>query len=105
MPATPLKRNRGNWINATIEAVEDNVSLPWTAGGPTSAGSGAFTDPAADGFVVTVAGNVKFDVLQKDGTTTSTGTIAALAGVLYPYRVSKIYSAGTTATGIQVVYY
>lgn len=48
-----------------------------------------------EAFSVGVAGNVA--IVDRYGTTT---TIPAIAGEVYPIRVTKILSTGTTATGI-----
>ncbi len=51
------------------------------------------------GFHVGVAGNVKFT--PTDGSTAV--TIAVNAGAYYPYGISRLWSTGTTATGIHGV--
>ncbi|MDQ0062385.1 spike base protein, RCAP_Rcc01079 family [Paenibacillus harenae] len=52
------------------------------------------------GLMVSVAGDVA--VQFEDG---STATIAsAIAGVVYPFAVTKVLSTGTAATGILALY-
>lgn len=53
----------------------------------------------ADGLHVNGSGNVKI----KTGTGRTT-TLYCLAGVPYPYEVTRVYDTGTTATGINVIY-
>jgi len=52
------------------------------------------------GFHVNGSGNIKVDMYQ--GSTAV--TLAVVAGVSYPYRVTKVYSTDTTATGIHALY-
>lgn len=55
--------------------------------------------PTPNAFMANVAGNVQF--LDAWG---NLATIAVLAGTIYPIRTQVILSAGTTATGVQVLY-
>jgi len=47
------------------------------------------------GFHVGVGGNIKFNDTEDNAI-----TIAVNSGAYYPYAISKIWSTGTTATGI-----
>jgi len=51
-----------------------------------------------DAFMVGVSGDIVIDTGIQTGV-----TIPVLAGVEYPIMVKKIYTAGTTATGIIVL--
>jgi hypothetical protein len=52
------------------------------------------------GFHVNASGDIKVDMYQ--GSTAV--TLAVVAGVSYPYRVTRIYNTDTTATGIHALY-
>lgn len=54
---------------------------------------------ATRGFICTTAGTVKVDMVRG-----GTVTFTVLAGVLYPFRVKRIYATGTSATGIVALY-
>jgi len=52
------------------------------------------------GIYIGVDGNVKVDML--DGTATT--FVALKAGVVYPFKITRVYATGTTATDIVVLY-
>jgi len=52
------------------------------------------------GITVVVGGAVTADFLQ-NGTNI---TVYCLAGIVYPYRLTRVYAAGTDATGIVGLY-
>lgn len=51
------------------------------------------------GFHVNVAGNIKITDLSDNDV-----TLTVLAGIPYPYACRRIWSTGTTATGIFALY-
>lgn len=52
------------------------------------------------GFIVNGAGTVAVDMIR-NGTNIQ---FNCLVGIVYPFRVTKIYATGTSATGITVLY-
>ena len=59
------------------------------------------TEPTR-GICFAAAGDLKVDMLNGDTVTFTDGSLAA--GAVHPLRVKKVYSTGTTATGIFGVY-
>lgn len=64
-----------------------------------------FTSPFIRGFYVTVQGAVKVDFAEGAPSGYKTGFIypVCVPGVEYRGRITKIYTSGTTATGIAVL--
>lgn len=56
---------------------------------------------ASRGLYVGVSGDVKVDMV---GTGTAVVFTALAAGVVHPFRVTRVYSTDTTATNIVAVY-
>lgn len=53
------------------------------------------------GIYIDTAGNLTVDMIGMNGAVGATLTFSnLLAGVVYPFAVSKIYDAGTTASGV-----
>ena len=65
----------------------------------TPSDSANLPDGQSRGFHVNVAGNIKFT-----DATDNAVTLTVLAGVPYPYAAKRIWSTGTTATGIFGLY-
>jgi hypothetical protein len=56
--------------------------------------------PTSDGVHVNASGDLRFLDRKKQER-----TLYLLAGVPYPYRVSKVFATGTTATGVHALYF
>jgi len=65
----------------------------------TPSDSADLPDGACRGFHVTAAGNVKFEDMSGNAV-----TVPVLASTTYPYCAKRIWSTGTTATGIFALY-
>jgi hypothetical protein len=50
-------------------------------------------------LTINVGGDVKVDVKNKDGSITSGVQLLSVPAGSYPWRISRVYATGTTATG------
>lgn len=55
---------------------------------------------ATRGIIVGVAGNVSLEMFGPNGTASKTCIIPVVAGVVYPFRCTRVNATLTTATGI-----
>lgn len=55
---------------------------------------------ATRGIIVGVAGNVSLEMFGPNGTATKTCVIPVVAGIVYPFRCTRVNATSTTATSI-----
>ena len=77
------------------------LSSPIENGYVITPADGADVATTTRGLIVGVAGDVKVDL---KGTGTAVVLPALAAGVVHPFRVSRVYSTDTTATSIVGLY-
>jgi hypothetical protein len=116
IPATLGQKAKAASFSVTVASDQDVLAT--SANQATEIASLALLEPAAScaiiapddgndlasstrGLMVSVAGDVKVNFVTTGTAIVLTGL---LVGVVYPFRVKRVYATGTTATGILALY-